>query len=104
MVNGLQLIDYVVELTEPILWLSFTLFLWRRSPPQTIERLYPLEVRLLWLLPFSARWREKTALEHQEQVRRYRRGAFAYSIAILSLPLLRGLYYEFFFVKLHSPP
>lgn len=101
--NNIKLIDYVVEFSEPVLWLLFTLFLWKRSPPRTIQRLYPLRVRILWMLPFGARWRQKVAPEHEEQIRRFRKGVFGYVIAIVSLPLLRDLYYEFLFVKLHSP-
>jgi hypothetical protein len=55
------------------------------------------------MLPFGARWRQKVAPEHEEQIRRFRKGVFGYVIAIVSLPLLRDLYYEFLFVKLHSP-
>ena len=100
--NSINLIDYVVELSEPILWLSFTMFLWWTIPPRAIQQLYPFGVRFLWLMPFSNRWRERVAPEHEEQIRKFRTGAFAYATAILVLPLLRAAYYKFLFMRLHA--
>jgi hypothetical protein len=100
--NGVQLLDYAVELSEPALWFCFAFFLWRNVPSNAIQRLYPYRVRLLWSLPFTSKWQKNIAPEHLAPVRRYRTGFFAYSAAIFILILLRWAYYEFLFVKLHS--
>ena len=95
------LIDEVVLLSNPVLFLGFLLFLWRSAktdPP----RVYPFRVEVLAILPWSTRWREEVAPEHMEAIRKFRRGLFLFLIAILAVALLKFVYYRFFFAGLHT--
>ena len=100
--NAVGLLDQLILLSEPVLWLCFIVSLWKTLPPRSVQRLYPLGARIRWILPFSDRWREDVAPEHLEGIRKFRTTFFPYFGAILAMPLLKAGYYEFLFVTLHS--
>ena len=100
--NSVALLDQLVLLGEPMVWLCFLLSLWRTLPPRRIQRLYPFRARIRWILPFSNRWQKEIAPEHVARIRRFRGRIFFYFVAILTVPLLKAAYYEFLFGKLHA--
>lgn len=99
--RGVVLLDLLVELSEPVMWLCFLVSFLKTAPPRRISRLYPFKVHMRSILPFSDRWRESVAPEHLEMIGKFRRTFFIFFAASWILALLRFVYYEFFFVRLH---
>jgi len=95
------LVDEVVLLSNPVLFLGFLLFLWRSAKTNAL-RVYPFRVAVLSSLPCSTRWQQEVAPEHVEAIRRFRSGFFLFLMAILAVALLKFVYYRFFFVGLHA--
>lgn len=95
------LVDEVVLLSNPVLFLGFLLFLWRSAKTDALK-VYPFRVAVLSSLPCSTRWREEVAPEHVEAIRKSRRWLFLFLMAILAVALLKFVYYRFLFVGLHT--
>jgi hypothetical protein len=67
-----------------------------------MQRLYPFNKRLLWILPFTGRWRETLAQEHVETIRKFRMVLFGFLIASLALAIIEAAYFKLLFVRLHG--
>ena len=100
--NGIELLDYIVEFSYPAVAVCFMVFLLRKAPPRRIYGLYTFRVHMLWSLPFNDRWREEVAPEHIETIGRFRKGLLAYELAILVVVILRAIYLRFLFMRLHG--
>ena len=102
--NGVDLLDRAVLLSLPLLGLCWMAALFLTGPPPRIHKLYSFKVRMLWILPFSTRWRANTAPEHVEMIERFRGWEFGFLVASVVLAFLQFAYFKFFFLSLHSLP
>jgi hypothetical protein len=96
------LLDYVVISSNLVLWLGFMVFFWRTAPRRSLQERYPFKVRMLWLLPFSSRWRHALVSEDVEKIRKFRKVFLVFFVASVVNALLKFTYYKFFFVRLHA--
>jgi hypothetical protein len=97
-----RVLDAVDLLAMPVLFLVFMVGLLKTGPPNKVRRLYSAKVNLLSFLPFSTRWQREIAPEHLVAYRKSRRWWFAFFAATLAVALLRLVYAEFFFARLHG--
>jgi hypothetical protein len=95
------LVDEVVLLSNPVLFLGFLLFLWRSAKTDPLS-VYPFRVGVLSSLPLSSQWRQEVAPEHVEAIGKLRIGLFLFLAASLVVALLKLVYYKFLFVSLHT--
>jgi hypothetical protein len=95
------LVDEVVLLSNPVVFMGFLLFLWRSAKTDPL-RVYSFRIAVLSSLPLSSRWRQEVAPEHAVAIEKFRIGLFLFLAAILAVALLKFVYYRFLFVSLHT--
>jgi hypothetical protein len=95
-------LDRAVILIPLIVFLIYCAGMIKLAVPNRILRLYPFRVRVLAILPFSTRWRQEIAPEHVAAYRKARSWSFAGLVAFLVVVLLKAVYFQFFFVRLHG--
>jgi hypothetical protein len=100
--SSTQLVDHVVLLIDPLVFLSCMLLLWWTAPPLRVVRLYSLRVHLLSCLLFTGQWRVEVAPEHVQAIEKFRTGLFISLATIFGAAVLKFLYYKFFFMSLHT--
>jgi hypothetical protein len=100
--NGIGLIDQIVTLSDLLLLSGFMLFMWKASPPRSIQKLYPFKVRMRYLFWFSGRWRDEVAPEHVQAIKKFRAGLLIFIIVTWFVALAKFAYYELLFAQLHG--
>lgn len=99
---NIYLLDRAVLLILPIVYLVYVVGVMKTAVPRRIRRLYPYRVNWLSIVPFSTRWQKRIAPEHVDAYRKQRKWVFAGLMTILTVTLLKGMYFEFFFMRLHG--
>jgi hypothetical protein len=100
--NGVRVLDAIYWISMPVLFLILVGGALIVGPTNAVRRLYSIKVNLLPALPVTTGWQKEVAPEHLDAYRKSHRWYLAFWIAILVATLLRIVYGEFFFMKLHG--